>query len=69
VSNFAGTQDGKSLTFHPSVQAHPEFTSKVMQPSPPFVGFVAASADILQSTIKEIVAQAGANGVNGAGHF
>ena len=43
-----------------------------MQPSPPFVGFVAASAGLLESTIKEIVAQAGANGtngVNGAGHF
>jgi CTP synthase len=34
------------------VQAHPEFTSKVLEPSPAYLGFVAASCDKAEETHK-----------------
>lgn len=37
-----------------SLQAHPEFLSKVTKSSPPFLGLVAASAGILDQIIEEV---------------
>ena len=37
--------------FSARVQAHPEFTSKVLEPSPPYLGFMAASAGCLDAMI------------------
>ncbi|KAK3357124.1 CTP synthase [Lasiosphaeria hispida] len=56
--------------FFVGVQAHPEFTSKVLDPSPVYLGFVAASAGCLDQMIaaarqkKELV-----NGTSGGSHF
>ena len=61
--NFTGKDDtGKrmevvELNDHPffvGVQAHPEFTSRVLAPSPTYLGFVAASAGCLDQVIQEI---------------
>jgi len=61
--NFIGKDDtGKrmevvELNDHPffvGVQAHPEFTSRVLAPSPTYLGFVAASAGCLDQVIQEI---------------
>ena len=49
------------LKDHPwfvGVQFHPEFMSRVLRPSPPYLGFVAASAGILD----EVTASVGRNG-------
>jgi CTP synthase len=35
-----------------SVQAHPEFTSKVLDPSPVYLGLVAASSGCLDEVMK-----------------
>jgi len=40
------------LTLSKSVQAHPEYTSKVLDPSPAYLGFVAASAGCLPEMIQ-----------------
>lgn len=37
-----------------SVQAHPEYTSKVLDPSPAYLGFVAASAGCLPEMIEAV---------------
>jgi CTP synthase len=61
--NFIGKDDtGKrmeavELNDHPffvGVQSHPEFTSRVLAPSPTYLGFVAASAGCLDQVIQEI---------------
>jgi CTP synthase len=40
------------LTRRRRVQAHPEFTSKVLHPSPAILGFVAAGAGCLDAMIE-----------------
>ncbi|KAK4228938.1 CTP synthase [Podospora fimiseda] len=42
----------KDHPFFVGVQAHPEYTSKVLDPSPAYLGFVAASAGCLPEMIK-----------------
>lgn len=44
--------------FFVGVQFHPEYLSRVLRPSPPFLGFVAASAGMLES----FTSQRGSNG-------
>jgi CTP synthase len=48
------------------MQAHPEFTSKVLHPSPAILGFVAASAGCLAEMI-EAARQKKGGLVNGTG--
>ena len=50
-----------------SLQAHPEFTSKVIRSSPPFLGFVAASAGILEDIVEDLEKKGLTNG--NAAHF
>lgn len=75
--NFVGKDEtGKrmevvELKDHPffvGVQAHPEFTSRVLAPSPTYLGFIAASIGCLDQVIQEIRQQkTQTNGtVNGA---
>ena len=45
-----------------SLQAHPEFTSKVIRCSPPFLGFVASSAGILGSIMEDLEKKGLTNG-------
>ncbi|KAL7917461.1 CTP synthase N-terminus domain-containing protein [Trichoderma austrokoningii] len=61
----------KDHPFFVGLQAHPELTSKVLSPSPPFLGFVAASAGCLDQITKEITLKKDglANGTSGASHF
>ncbi|KAJ9618287.1 CTP synthase ura7 [Taxawa tesnikishii (nom. ined.)] len=47
------------------VQYHPEYRSKVLSPSRPFLGFVAASAGVLDEITRELEREAHAEGVNG----
>ena len=57
----------KNHPFFVGVQAHPEYLSRVLRPSPPYLGFVAASSGLLN----EIIAQQEAvtnSVVNGEGH-
>lgn len=42
----------KNHPYYIATQYHPEYTSKVLDPSKPFLGLVAASADILQDVIE-----------------
>ncbi len=51
-----------------SLQAHPELTSRVLNPSPPVLGFVAASAGCLKQVLESRQQKALANGVDGV-HF
>jgi len=81
--DFIGKDDtGKrmeivELTDHPwyvGVQFHPEYQSKVLDPSPPYLGFFAASAGCLEQITKELLLQVQAtnglpNGVGKAIHF
>ena len=55
------------LTHCCSLQAHPEFTSKVIRASPPFLGFVAASAGILGDIMKDLDQRGLTNGTDA--HF
>jgi CTP synthase len=41
--------------YYVGLQAHPEFTSKVLQCSPPFLGLVAASSGLLDDIIGEVL--------------
>lgn len=50
-----------------SLQAHPEFLSKVTKSSPPFLGLVAASAGILDQIIEEV--QKEGTAMNGVAEF
>ncbi|KAK0735845.1 CTP synthase N-terminus-domain-containing protein [Apiosordaria backusii] len=48
------------LKDHPyfvGLQAHPEYRSKVTRPSPPFLGFVASSAGLLDKVLQEMAAE------------
>jgi hypothetical protein len=53
------------------VQAHPEFTSKVLDPSPAYLGFVAASAGCLAQMIEAArqKKEGLVNGTSDASHF
>lgn len=58
----------KDHRFFVGVQYHPEYLSRVLEPSRPYLGFVAASADCLKEITEEILGEQAvlANGVNGA---
>ncbi|CAJ2508804.1 Uu.00g138300.m01.CDS01 [Anthostomella pinea] len=49
----------KDHPYYVGLQAHPEYTSKVTQCSPPFLGLVAASAGMLDAITKEVQQQKG----------
>ncbi|KAK4982810.1 CTP synthase ura7 [Elasticomyces elasticus] len=56
------------LKEHPwfvGVQFHPEYLSRVLHPSKPYLGFVAASADCLEEVTRNMSVDGLANGVNG----
>ena len=58
------------LKDHPwfvGVQFHPEYLSHVLQPSKPYLGFVAASAGCLGEVLGRVRENGLANGVNGSG--
>ena len=50
------------MTCRYRVQAHPEFTSKVLHPSPAILGFVAAGAGCLDAMIGAAAKRKMANG-------
>jgi len=54
----------KDHPFFVGVQAHPEFRSRVITPSPTYLGFVAASAGCLERIIEETRAKKLTNGVD-----
>lgn len=56
------------LKDHPwfvGVQFHPEYLSRVLQPSKPYLGFVAAAAGCLESVTKDCMSESLTNGVDG----
>ncbi|KAI0017611.1 CTP synthase [Xylariomycetidae sp. FL0641] len=57
----------KNHPYFVGVQYHPEYLSRVLDPSRPYLGFVAASAGCLDEVTKETCKQA--DGVNGDTHF
>lgn len=58
----------KDHPFFLGVQFHPEYLSRVLRPSPPYLGFVAASAGILEKVTAATLAKAGqTNGDSGHG--
>jgi len=61
----------KDHPFFVGVQAHPEFTSKVLDPSPAYLGFVAASAGCLDQMIEAArqKKEGMANGIGDTSHF
>jgi len=73
--NFVGKDDKGvrmeivELRDHPwfvGVQFHPEYLSRVLKPSPPFLGFVAASCGLLDQVTSRFLSGKGlVNGVNG----
>lgn len=61
--NFIGKDDRAErmevveLKDHPyfvGVQYHPEYLSRVLKPSPPYLGFIAASADVLDQVTSKV---------------
>lgn len=62
------------LKDHPyfvGTQFHAEYQSKVLNPSKPYLGFIAASAGLLEKVLKDGLGRSAklTNGVNGAHHF
>jgi CTP synthase len=59
----------KDHPFFVGVQFHPEYLSRVLKPSPPYLGFVAASAGLLEKAMNKSMAVAGLtnghSGING----
>ncbi|KAK5100162.1 CTP synthase ura7 [Exophiala xenobiotica] len=55
----------KDHPFFVGVQFHPEYLSRVLRPSPPFLGFVAASAGILDEVTTNFGEKEKAHAVNG----
>lgn len=56
------------LKDHPwfvGVQFHPEYLSRVLEPSKPYLGFFAASAGMLEEVTKNMAQETLMNGVNG----
>ena len=56
------------LKEHPwfvGVQFHPEYLSRVLEPSKPYLGFVAAAAGVLEKVTADMLRQQGVNGVSG----
>lgn len=54
------------LKDHPwfvGVQFHPEYLSRVLQPSKPYLGFVAAASGCLDKVTKDVLNQEGINGI------
>jgi CTP synthase len=71
------SETGPSHPYYVGVQYHPELKrcarllgiangSRPLDPSPPFLGFVAASAGILDEVLKDVSGVNVVNGVNGA---
>ncbi|VBB77084.1 Putative CTP synthase [Podospora comata] len=54
VGNRMEAFELKDHPYFVGLQAHPEYRSKVTRPSPPFLGFVASSAGLLDKVLKEI---------------
>lgn len=72
--NFIGKDDKgermevielKDHPFFVGVQFHPEYLSRVLRPSPPFLGFVAASAGVLDQVTAKFGEKEKAHAVNG----
>ena len=72
--NFIGKDDQgermeivelKDHPFFVGVQFHPEYLSRVLRPSPPYLGFVAASAGILDEVVAQHSVKSVVNGSNG----
>lgn len=70
------SETGPSHPYYVGVQYHPELKrcesllyvvdcSRPLDPSPPFLGFVAASAGVLDEVLKDINGVSEVNGVNG----
>jgi len=57
----------KDHPFFVGVQFHPEYLSRVLRPSPPFLGFVAASAGVLDEVTAKFGEKQQAHAVNGDG--
>ncbi|KAH8671785.1 CTP synthase-like protein [Tricladium varicosporioides] len=55
----------KDHPWYVGVQFHPEYLSRVLDPSKPYLGFVAAAAGCLEKVTSDIMATEGVNGVNG----
>jgi len=55
----------KDHPFFVGVQFHPEYLSRVLRPSPPFLGFVAASAGVLDEVTASFGEKEKAHAVNG----
>lgn len=57
--------EAKDHPWFVGVQFHPEYLSRVLHPSKPYLGFVAAAAGMLPEITKEITQEALVNGMNG----
>jgi len=55
----------KNHPFFVGVQFHPEYLSRVLRPSPPFLGFVAASAGVLDQVTATFGEKEKAHAING----
>ncbi|RYP37540.1 hypothetical protein DL767_002848 [Monosporascus sp. MG133] len=66
-----GVFELKDHPYFVGIQFHAEYQSRVLDPSKPYLGFVAASAGCLHEVIREqgLVASNLPNGVNGGNHF
>ena len=60
----------KDHPYYVGVQYHPEYTSRVLDPSRPFLGFVAAATGCLDQVTNDILKEAGvSNGSTNGAHF
>ena len=57
----------KRHPFYVSVQFHPEYLSRVLEPSRPYLGFIAASAGMLDEVLEQVASDAGGMFVDGVG--
>ena len=56
----------KDHPFFVGVQFHPEYLSRVLQPSKPYLGFVAAASGCLEKVTADTARDEGVNGVDGS---